>query len=280
MLHGFYPRHAGRARSRRRRRPHARVPAARGSPRRSRGRDLTDADQRGFTREESDALAAPLPPLSPRGLYWAATRASLRFGGLLSTGVKLGHATGFDSGSTLDYVYRNTPEGVTPVGRHDRPHVSRVDRVARHPPAQAPRRGTAARRDRRPAARAGAPVRIVDIAAGHGRYVLDAVAAPPAEPDCDPAARLRRDVNVAQGQALIRETRPRRHRDVRAGRRVRPREPRGDLAAPDDRHRVRTLRALPRQRAGARVAAGPRRRDRARRPTWSTPASRGIRSSS
>ena len=34
------------------------------------------------------------------------------------------------------------------VGRHDRPHVPRIDRLARHPPAQAPRRGTAARRDR------------------------------------------------------------------------------------------------------------------------------------
>jgi hypothetical protein len=32
-------------------------------------------------------------------------------------GCGLGHATGFDSGSTLDYVYRNQPTGVTPLGR-------------------------------------------------------------------------------------------------------------------------------------------------------------------
>ena len=165
--------------------------------------DATDADQGSFTREESDALAAPLPSLSPRGLYWAATRASLRFGGLLSTGVKLGHATGFDSGSTLDYVYRNTPEGVTPVGRMiDRTYLESIGwrgiRQRKRHIEELLQRAIADRR------RAGAPVRIVDVAAGHGRYVLDAVAAPSAEPD----AILLRDFdarNVAQGQALIRE---------------------------------------------------------------------------
>ena len=74
-------------------------------------RSLLDADRSGSTRDEADALAAPLPALSPRGLYWAATRASLRFGGLLSDGIALGHETGFDSGSTLDYVYRNAGRG-------------------------------------------------------------------------------------------------------------------------------------------------------------------------
>ncbi len=79
--------------------------------------NLLDADRHGPTREEADALAAPLPPLSPRGVYWAATRASLRFGGLLAEGIRLGHETGFDSGSTLDYVYRNQANGRTPLGR-------------------------------------------------------------------------------------------------------------------------------------------------------------------
>jgi len=165
--------------------------------------DLTDADQGSFTREESDALAAPLPPLSPRGLYWAATRASLRVGGLLSTGVKLGHATGFDSGSTLDYVYRNTPDGVTPVGRLvDRTYLESIGwrgiRQRKRHIEELLQRAIADRQD------AGAPARILDVAAGHGRYVLDAVAAASAEPD----AILLRDFdarNVTQGQALIRE---------------------------------------------------------------------------
>ena len=165
--------------------------------------DLTDADQGGVTREESDALAAPLPPLSPRGLYWAATRASLRVGGLLSTGVKLGHATGFDSGSTLDYVYRNTPSRRDARRPARRPHVPRVDRLARHPPAQAPHRGAVARRDRRPAPRGRAGAhrrrrgRPRPLRARRGRGAA-------AVPD----AILLRDFdarNVAQGQALIRE---------------------------------------------------------------------------
>ena len=79
--------------------------------------DLTKADKIGPTRQESDELATPLRPLSPRGLYWSATRAALRVGGALSKGLKLGHETGFDSGSTLDYVYRNTPDSTNPIGR-------------------------------------------------------------------------------------------------------------------------------------------------------------------
>ena len=41
-------------------------------------------------------------------------RLNMRLGALLSDGIKLGQATGFDSGSTLDYVYRNTLRGQAP----------------------------------------------------------------------------------------------------------------------------------------------------------------------
>ena len=44
-------------------------------------------------------------------------RANMRLGGMLSEGIALGHRTGFDSGSTLDYVYRNQPRGAGPLGR-------------------------------------------------------------------------------------------------------------------------------------------------------------------
>lgn len=163
--------------------------------------DLTAADQGSFTREESDALAASLPALSPRGLYWATTRAGLRFGGLLSEGVRLGHATGFDSGSTLDYVYRNTPTGRTPLGRMiDRTYLESIGwRGIRQRKLNIEELLRRAIHDRRAA---GAPVRIVDIAAGYGRYVLDALAASEEAPD---AILLRdySDTNVEQGRALI-----------------------------------------------------------------------------
>jgi alpha-beta hydrolase superfamily lysophospholipase len=166
--------------------------------------DVTDADRAGFTREEADALAAPLPPLSPRGLYWAATRAGLRFGATLSDGVRLGQETGFDSGSTLDYVYRNAASGITPLGRLiDRNYLNAIGWTGiRQRKLHLEELLRMAMADRRAH---GAPVRIVDVAAGHGRYVLDAIAK--GEP---PDSILLRDFvgqNVEQGTALIRARR-------------------------------------------------------------------------
>jgi alpha-beta hydrolase superfamily lysophospholipase len=166
--------------------------------------DLGDADLAGFTREEADALAAPLPPLSPQGLYWSFTRAGLRFGATLSDGVKLGEQTGFDSGSMLDYVYRNTPAGVTPLGRLiDRNYLGAIGWTGiRQRKLHLEELLRIAMADRRAD---GAPVRIVDVAAGHGRYVLDAIAK-----GAPPDSILLRDYaaqNVEQGAALIRARR-------------------------------------------------------------------------
>ena len=100
-----------------------------------------------YTRDEAEALASPLPLASPRGLYWALVRLNMRIGGLLSDGVALGHRTGFDSGSTLDYVYRNEPRGRGALGRLIDQNYLEFDRLARHPPAQAQCRGAAAQGD-------------------------------------------------------------------------------------------------------------------------------------
>jgi hypothetical protein len=165
--------------------------------------NLVDADQHGPTREEADALAAPLHPLSPRGMYWTATRASMRFGALLADGVRLGYATGFDSGSTLDYIYRNQANGRTPLGRWiDRTYLDAIGwRGIRQRKLDIEALlGEVIARLRA----AGAPVRIVDIAAGHGRYVLDAIAALPDRPE----SVLLRDysaLNIERGTALIGE---------------------------------------------------------------------------
>ncbi|MGS5085084.1 bifunctional alpha/beta hydrolase/class I SAM-dependent methyltransferase [Hydrogenophaga sp. A37] len=163
--------------------------------------NLLQADQRGATADEARTLAEPLSPLSPRGLYWASTRAGLKLGGLLSDGVRLGHETGFDSGSTLDYVYRNQAKGVPLVGalidrayldsigwRGIRQRKLHVEELLR----DAMQRLTAAGRE----------VRLMDIAAGHGRYVLDAVASSPV-PVASVLLRDYSDINVRDGQALI-----------------------------------------------------------------------------
>jgi alpha-beta hydrolase superfamily lysophospholipase len=163
--------------------------------------DLTRADQHGFTKDESDALARALPARSPRGLYWRATRASMRFGGTISDGVRLGHETGFDSGSTLDYVYRNRASGRTTLGRLiDRNYL---DSIGWRGVRERKRFVEELLRDAMRRLRAqGRPVRIVDIAAGHGRYVLEALAESADRPDSI-LLRDYRDLNVRQGTALI-----------------------------------------------------------------------------
>ncbi|MGO4391973.1 bifunctional alpha/beta hydrolase/class I SAM-dependent methyltransferase [Variovorax sp. M-6] len=165
--------------------------------------DLRAAHLQGHTADESRALARPLSPLSPRGAYWALTRAGLRFGGLLSRGVKLGHDTGFDSGSTLDYVYRNEAAGAGPLGRSiDRTYLDSIGwrgiRQRKLHVEELLREAMAL------LARQQREVRLMDIAAGHGRYVLDAVSASPVEA----ASILLRDysdINVRDGRALIAE---------------------------------------------------------------------------
>ena len=163
--------------------------------------DLREAHLHGETATESRELAKALSPFSPSGVYWALTRCGLRFGGLFSRGVKLGHDTGFDSGSTLDYVYRNKPEGAGPLGRNiDKTYLGSIGwRGIRQ------RKIHVEEMLREAMARLAAQeseVRLMDIAAGHGRYVLDAVLSSPVKP----TSILLRDyseINVRDGRALI-----------------------------------------------------------------------------
>lgn len=164
---------------------------------------LLEADRMGYTRDEADALASPLPMISPRGLYWALTRLSMRIGGKLSNGIALGHRTGFDSGSTLDYVYRNTPQGKGVLGRLiDRNYLGAIGwrgirQRKRH--LEELLRAAMARLGEK-----NVPIRVIDIAAGHGRYVLEALDGARTKP----ASILLRDygdINVEAGAKLIAE---------------------------------------------------------------------------
>jgi hypothetical protein len=102
-------------------------------------------------------------------------RAGLKAGGALSDGIALGLRLGFDSGSTLDYVYRNRAQGRFGIG-------ARIDRTYLDSPGWAGIRQRKLHLQELIGAAIGwlrsrgEPVRIVDIAAGHGRYVLDAIA--------------------------------------------------------------------------------------------------------
>jgi alpha-beta hydrolase superfamily lysophospholipase len=165
--------------------------------------NLLQADQRGFTADEARTLSAPLSALSPRGLYWSVTRASMKLGGLLSKGVRLGHDTGFDSGSTLDYVYRNQPQGAPLIGTAiDRTYLNSIGwRGIRQRKIHVEE---LLREAMQRLADAGQDVRLMDIAAGHGRYILDAIASSPV-PVVSTLLRDYSDINLRDGQALIAE---------------------------------------------------------------------------
>jgi len=163
--------------------------------------DLTEAHIAGYTRHEADRLSSPLPLLSPRGLYWASTRSSIAFGALFSEGLKVGRRTGFDSGSTLDYVYENEPRGFGPGGKLiDRQFLDAIGwRGIRQRKVHLEELigKTLARLKSE-----GRPTNILDIACGHGRYVIDAVARAGIMPD---SIHLRdySPINVVAGRKLI-----------------------------------------------------------------------------
>ncbi|ODA97603.1 hypothetical protein BFX40_18030 [Mesorhizobium sp. SEMIA 3007] len=165
--------------------------------------DLKQADIAGYTRDEAERLASPLDLLSPRGLYWAFSRASIRMGAWVSSGMKAGVTTGFDSGSTLDYVYENEARGLTPLGRFvDRIFLEAIGwRGIRQRKLHLEELiGTALSTLKA----AGRAAHILDIAAGHGRYVLDAIVKSPDQPA---SVRLQdySDLNVGLGRKLIAE---------------------------------------------------------------------------
>ena len=162
---------------------------------------LLDADRRGAFKKEADRLARPLPLHSPQGLYWRMVRMALRAGAWLSDGLKIGRETGFDSGSMLDYVYRNRPSGRGFLGRLiDRLYLDAVGwkGIRQRKSNLKALLTTAMERSRE----AGLPLHVLDIAAGHGRYVLEAIEATGQRPR---SVLLRdfSDRNIAEGGALI-----------------------------------------------------------------------------
>ena len=164
--------------------------------------DCTQAHIAGPSRVEADELATPLSPYSPRGLFWASYRALMKLGSRWSEGLRIGQETGYDSGSTLDYVYQNQPQGTNAFGRLvDKNYLNAIGwRGIRQRKANIAKAISLAMAKLR---EAGKPIDVLDIASGHGRYVLDALTAEN-HPD---SVRLRdySPINVAAGRKLIAE---------------------------------------------------------------------------
>lgn len=128
-------------------------------------------DEEAMQRAEDSSWTA-LEEWREGGPQHVLLRVFLKTVGRMSNGIRLGLQRGFDSGVSLDYAYRNEAHGLTPVGRWlDRIYLSAV--------------GWRAMRKRRDhlqqlievalamVAREGLPARLLDVASGPGRYLLE-----------------------------------------------------------------------------------------------------------
>ncbi|MFV0549054.1 MAG: class I SAM-dependent methyltransferase family protein, partial [Limnobaculum xujianqingii] len=164
--------------------------------------DYSEEDRWSANADKYRELMAPLPHYSIKRYYYRGLTSAMSSLGKASKGVRLGFETGFDSGSTLDYVYRNQPEGSNSFGRFiDKQYLNSIGwRGIRQRKINIE---TLIRQAIGDLKQRNMPVRIVDIAAGHGRYVLDAIGDAQ-----DVESILLRDyseLNVEQGKKMIAE---------------------------------------------------------------------------
>lgn len=135
-------------------------------------RDI-NADSSGASAEQYAAMLNVARMGTPKRLWYAAQKRLLQAIGPLSEGMGIGLTHGFDSGASLDYVYRNKAHGRLLFGKHmDRAYLDAVGwrgiRLRKIHLQQSLEKLIAGHPE-------SAPVRILDVAAGSGRYVLETV---------------------------------------------------------------------------------------------------------
>jgi SAM-dependent methyltransferase len=164
--------------------------------------DYQHADAWGPAADEYRKLKTPLPPRSLKGIYYRITKAVITTLGCLSDGINLGVKTGFNSGATLDYVYRNKASGRMFIGKlFDGAYLANAGWTGiRQRKVNLQNLINQAQENLKAQ---NMPVRILDVAAGHGRYILDALGT--AETVDGALLRDYCPDNVAKGTALIKE---------------------------------------------------------------------------
>ncbi|HEX2750767.1 MAG TPA: bifunctional alpha/beta hydrolase/class I SAM-dependent methyltransferase [Verrucomicrobiales bacterium] len=152
------------------------------------------------TKAEYDSLQKPLPPLSPKRVVYGMQRLSMATLGKLSKGIQVGYRAGFDSGESLDYVYDNKSRGALGIGKIiDRGYLNAI--------------GWRGIRQRRECMRAALQhcvsatlehrreFRIMDIAGGAGRYLLDLLISRDCPPGLSVLCRDWSETALATGKA-------------------------------------------------------------------------------
>jgi len=133
---------------------------------------LIDADESGYTAREHQCLK------NNGSARFAVARGGLKLAGRLSRGIEIGLRCGFDSGLSLDYVYKNEPRGWSALGRLvDKSYLNSIGwRGIRQRKANL---NKTLRDLILKVHRENRPVKILDIAAGAGRYVIETIRAMP-----------------------------------------------------------------------------------------------------
>jgi hypothetical protein len=129
-----------------------------------------EADKRGYTYDEFERLRRGGP------IWFTILQWLMLTIGRISKGIRIGIRRGFDSGAMLDYVYRNRAQGFTLLGKLvDRGYLDSIGwrgiRIRKIHLEQILTETIETVHEQK------RPVRILDIAAGHGRYVLETLAA-------------------------------------------------------------------------------------------------------
>lgn len=131
-------------------------------------RSLLNADKNGYTAREYERLK------NNDSVKFAIAGAGLKFAGRLSHGIEIGWRDGFDSGLSLDYVYKNDPHGRSAFGRLiDKSYLNSIGwRGIRQRKANLENvlRDLILKLHRE-----NRPAQIFDIASGAGRYVMEAM---------------------------------------------------------------------------------------------------------
>ena len=165
---------------------------------------LLNADESGFTRLACDQLRRRLPLWSFKRWFYFSQWLGMQTIGRLAKGVRVGWKTGFDSGESLDHVYCNTPEGVSPLGRFiDRTYLNspgwrgiRQRKVHMQMMLERSLERLSNRQD---------ALHILDIAAGPGRYLLEFLLRHKDRP-ISAMLRDRSETGLAAGRVLAKET--------------------------------------------------------------------------
>lgn len=152
------------------------------------------------TQKEKERIAYGTLPKYKK-LSYAAQRALMNRLGYMSEGMKIGLKYGFDSGVTLDHVYKNEPKGITWFGKMlDKSYLESIGwkgiRQRKANMIAAIHEKIQQLQDR------GEQVRILDIAGGPARYLIEIAES---YPDVEIEVRDYQIQNVEEGTALARE---------------------------------------------------------------------------